>query len=60
MTLEFNNGEAGDAKDFLTGFLFDNGKKYFGRPVGLIEMPDGALLFSDDTNGIIYRISYNQ
>lgn len=60
MTLKFDNGNPEKAEDFLTGFLFNSGKKYFGRPVGLIEMPDGALLVSDDSNGIIYRISYAQ
>lgn len=58
MTLKFSNGQPEKAEDFVTGFLFDDGKKYFGRPVGLIEMPDGALLVSDDSNGVIYRISY--
>ena len=60
MTLKFNNGNPEKSEDFLTGFLFDNGKKFFGRSVGLIEMPDGALLLSDDSNGIIYRISYSR
>jgi glucose/arabinose dehydrogenase len=60
MTLTFKNGKPEKSEDFLTGFLYDNGKKHFGRPVALLEMPDGALLLSDDTNGIIYRISYAQ
>lgn len=30
----------------------------WGRPVDLLVMPDGALLVSDDTAGVIYRIVY--
>jgi glucose/arabinose dehydrogenase len=29
-----------------------------GRPVDLLELPDGSLLVSDDLAGAIYRISY--
>jgi glucose/arabinose dehydrogenase len=45
---------------FLTGFLVDATKDppMWGRPVDELVMPDGALLVSDDYNGIVYRISY--
>ena len=45
---------------FLTGFLQDATKDppMWGRPVDVQVMPDGALLVSDDYNGIIYRVSY--
>ena len=59
MTLTFKDGKPEKAEDFLTGFLVDNKTKYFGRPTGLVEMPDGALLLTDDSNGVIYRISYD-
>jgi glucose/arabinose dehydrogenase len=42
--------------DFATGWLLDN--KYWGRPVDVQVMPDGALLVSDDFANCIYRISY--
>lgn len=29
-----------------------------GRPAGLAQAADGALLFTDDENGVIYRIAY--
>jgi len=29
-----------------------------GRPVDVLEMPDGSLLVSDDHRGVIYRITY--
>lgn len=30
----------------------------WGRPAGLLEMPDGSLLISDDASGRIYRLQY--
>ena len=32
---------------------------WWGRPVDVQVMPDGALLVSDDTAGAIYRITYS-
>jgi glucose/arabinose dehydrogenase len=43
---------------FVTGFLSDDGASTFGRPAGIAVAPDGALLFSDDSSGVIYRVSY--
>ena len=47
---------------FLTGFLLnDKGDPpMWGRPVDLLVMPDGAMLISDDYNGVIYRVSYKK
>jgi glucose/arabinose dehydrogenase len=41
---------------FLEGFLRD--PRAWGRPVDVMEMPDGALLVSDDEAGAIYRVTY--
>lgn len=45
---------------FLRGFLqtVSSGPSQSGRPVGLAVAKDGALLFTDDINGVIYRVSY--
>lgn len=46
---------------FITGFVSQGqGGQWaqFGRPCGLAQMPDGSLLISDDTEGVIYRVSY--
>ncbi len=40
---------------FLTGFL--QGKSYWGRPVDVLILKDGAVLVSDDLNGAIYRVA---
>ena len=50
------NPETGEVRDFLTGFL--NGAVTTARPVGLQVTPDGALLLTDDGNGLIYRVAY--
>ena len=42
--------------DFLTGFEVDDG--VIGRPVDVLDGPDGALYVSDDFAGAIYRIRY--
>ena len=49
-------------KPFLEGFLTDEkgDPPMWGRPVDVLVMRDGALLVSDDFNGIIYRISYKR
>jgi len=53
--------EKGNAKmqPFLTGFLTDEkaDPPMWGRPVDVLVMKDGALLVSDDYNGILYRVS---
>jgi glucose/arabinose dehydrogenase len=56
-------GEDGktSTKPFATGF--QEGKdsyKFWGRPAYLAQMPDGALLLSDEQTGAIYRISYER
>ena len=43
---------------FVSGFLTDGGKTHFARPVGLAVARDGAMLLSDDANGVVYRIAY--
>ena len=43
---------------FAEGWL--QNEKASGRPVDLLEMPDGSLLVSDDQEGRIYRILYEK
>ncbi|HBY76930.1 MAG TPA: sorbosone dehydrogenase, partial [Cyanobacteria bacterium UBA11148] len=46
-------------EDFLTGFLIDpSGPTTWGRPVGLLVLPDGSLLVTEEANNRIYRIQY--
>lgn len=43
---------------FAEGWL--QGQRAWGRPADVLVMPDGALLVSDDSAGVIYRISYSE
>jgi glucose/arabinose dehydrogenase len=58
--IHFKDGKpAGGYDDFLTGFMTDPSKpEVWGRPVGLLELPDGSLLVSDDGGYKIWRVSY--
>ena len=47
----------GEYEDFVTGFVIDD-TAVWGRPVGVAQAKDGSLLFSDDGNGTIWRVSY--
>ncbi|GGB77619.1 PQQ-dependent sugar dehydrogenase [Dyadobacter sediminis] len=55
--MHFENGKPVRFEDFVTGFLVNNNKAHFARLVGVATHTDGSLLFSDDTNGVIYRVS---
>jgi glucose/arabinose dehydrogenase len=54
------DGKNARVTPFMTGF--QDGKagsyKFSGRPAYLLQMPDGALLVSDEQLGAIYRVSY--
>ena len=63
------SGAPRSSEDFLTGFLLpgetppndtaqNRQEAHIGRLVGIAQAKDGAVLFGDDTNNIIYRISY--
>jgi len=54
----FEDGEPQGFEDIVGGFLVEAGTAYFGRPAGITTAPDGALLFSDDVNGVIYRVTF--
>jgi glucose/arabinose dehydrogenase len=47
-------------EDFLSGFLVEDGRAHWGRLAGLAVAVDGSLLVSDDTNGVIFRVSYQK
>ncbi len=48
---------SGKYEDFVTGFVV-NASEVWGRPVGVAVARDGALLFSEDGNGTIWRVSH--
>ena len=52
------DGTNAEMTPFVTGFHDDKTDAFYGRPVYFMQMPDGALLLSDEQMGAIYRISY--
>ena len=53
------DGKNAKMTTFLRGFNESKDSyKFWGRPAYLAQMPDGALLLSDEQVGAIYRISY--
>jgi len=56
------NGNASKPEPFVTGFMTDEkaDPPMWGRPVDVMVMKDGSLLFSDDYNGILYRVTYGK
>lgn len=58
--IHYENGKPVSSDDFLTGMLSKDGKTRFGRPAGLLVSSKGTIYVSDDENGVIYSINYNQ
>lgn len=56
--VRFQDGRPTRFEPFVTGFLVDGGVGYLGRPCGVAVAPDGALLVSDDSNGVLYRVAW--
>jgi glucose/arabinose dehydrogenase len=59
----FRNGNpSGPPADFLSGFIArdDEEKQAWGRPVGLLQLPDGSILLSDDGGNRIWRVSFSR
>ncbi|HEY9216709.1 MAG TPA: sorbosone dehydrogenase family protein [Phenylobacterium sp.] len=48
---------AGAPEAFLTGFVSDNGKRVFGRPVGVAVDARGGLLVADDAGKTVWRVA---
>jgi hypothetical protein len=40
---------------FSSVHAYSSNNKYIGRPVDMLQMPDGSMLISDDSNGAVYR-----
>ncbi|MEY8880931.1 sorbosone dehydrogenase family protein [Donghicola sp. XS_ASV15] len=55
----FENGRpSGPSRDILSGFLSEDEKLAYGRPVGVTIGPDGkSLLMADDVGDVIWRVT---
>jgi glucose/arabinose dehydrogenase len=63
--IKFNDkGEPqGPPEDFISGWLRPAETKkgvWMGRPVGLVVGPEGALYVSDDSAGVVYRVTWEK
>lgn len=58
MRVTIEGNKATDATVFADGWLNEETQKAWGRPVDVLEMPDGAILVSDDEANLLYRIAY--
>lgn len=49
----------GHYEDFVTGFLLDPGVPLtWGRPVGVLVLENGDVLFTEEMHGRVYRVRY--
>jgi glucose/arabinose dehydrogenase len=60
MFVKIVNNKAVSYEPFATGWLDDSSQRDWGRPVDILELPDGSILLSDDKAGLIYRIVYKK
>lgn len=56
--IDFEDGRPAAVEEFVTGFLSEDGRSFSGRPAGITTTREGALLVSDDVNGVVYRVTY--
>lgn len=58
--IPFKNNRATKVEAFITGWLNREQDKTWGRPVDILNLPDGSILISDDYADAVYRVTYNQ
>ncbi|RLD24762.1 MAG: sorbosone dehydrogenase family protein [Bacteroidetes bacterium] len=58
MAITHDETGASNTETFAYGWLNEDTQKAWGRPVDVINMPDGSILVSDDYADVVYRISY--
>ncbi len=56
VSLHFSSDGSIEERDFFTGFNVDD--DVIGRPVHVVEGPEGEFYLSDDFAGVIWRIAY--
>jgi glucose/arabinose dehydrogenase len=60
--IRFKDGKpVGGYDDFIAGWMINESQpEVWGRPVGLLVLPDGSLLISEDGAKKIWRVTYRQ
>jgi len=54
------DGKNAKMTPFMTGFLDKAANSFWGRPVDVMQLPDGSMLVSDEEMGAVYRVSYKR
>lgn len=54
--MRFNEGQPTGFEDLVRGWVINN--EPWGRPAGVLVLPDGSVLISDDFGGRIFRVRY--
>jgi glucose/arabinose dehydrogenase len=59
--IPFKDGKpSGPIREVLTGWMLGPDKReVWGRPVAILQLPDGSLLISEDGNNRIWHLSYH-
>lgn len=55
--VKFDKDKAISDEVFISGWLTGK-EEVLGRPVDVLDLPDGSLLISDDQLGVIYKVQY--
>jgi len=52
----------GGPQDFITGWVApgETRRRWMGRPVGIVFGADGAMYLSDDSGGVVYRVTFQK
>ena len=58
--IPFKDGKpSGPVEEFLSGWMLAPDKReVWGRPVGLLQMPDGSILITEDGGNKIWHVTY--
>jgi glucose/arabinose dehydrogenase len=58
ISVKLNGSTVESVEPFISGWLNEKEQTSWGRPVDVINLPDGSILVSDDYADAIYRITY--
>lgn len=56
--VQLKGNEVVGVEPLVTGWLNKDEDEVWGRPVDVLELPDGSILISDDYADVIYRVIY--
>ena len=60
VTVSADGKKVAKVTPFMTGFMDPKENKFWGRPVDVLQLPDGSMLVADEQVGAIYRVTYQK